>query len=109
MRLLALLAALMALALLSGFAVYEWRSPEEPVRVEPVELLPPPEPRRAPLGKRGKPNEARDMGGTPAPVPSSTGDGSAPVPPAPVPAGDDDDDGGADGGDDDGDDDGGDD
>jgi hypothetical protein len=112
-RVLAIAAALVTLALVTGFAAYEWRSSPEPVRVEPVELLPAPErePRRELPGKRRRADAARDMGSAgPAPAPSSSGEGAAPAPPATGPAGDADDDArDDDGGDDDGDDGGGDD
>jgi hypothetical protein len=110
-RLLALAAALAALALVTGFAAYEWRSSPEPVRVEPVELLPAPErePRREPPGKRRRADEPADTrGGAPAPAPSSSSDGAAPVAPEPAPGGGGDDDAGDDdANDDDGGDDGG--
>lgn len=113
MRVLGIAVALAAVALISGLAAYEWRSPP-PVRVEPVELLPAPErePRRELPGKRKRADESA-KGGASVPTPSSSGDGAAPVAPEPTPAGGGDDDGGDDdGGDDDddgGDDDGGDD
>jgi eukaryotic-like serine/threonine-protein kinase len=107
MRFLAIAAALVALALISGFAAYEWRSSPEPVRVEPVELLPAPErePRRELPGKRRRTDERPDTrsGGT-APAPNSSGDGAVPVAPTPAGGGDDDppnDDDGDDGGGDD--------
>jgi hypothetical protein len=90
---LAIAAAFTALALLGGFAAYEWRSSPEPVRVEPVELLPAPErePRRELPGKRSRTDERADTrSGGAVPAPSSSGDGAVPV--APSPAGGDDDD-----------------
>jgi hypothetical protein len=91
-RVLALAAALATLALVSGFAAYEWRSSPEPARVEPVQLLPEREPGRELPGKWRQANGERDIGGAPSPAPRSSDDGGAPEPPAPAPAGDRDDD-----------------
>lgn len=99
MRALAIIAAFAVVALLSGLAAYEWRSLDEPARIEPIELRPAPE-REEP---REHPRSDRRRAEGPA---GSSSSGAAPVapPPAPTGGGGGDDDGADNDADDDGDD-----
>jgi hypothetical protein len=109
-RVLAIVAALVALGVGSGIAAYELRLPDERPQVEPIDLKPSPppvKPKRAngPTESASQPPDPEPTGGaapaTPAPAPTG---GSSESPPPP---GGDDDDGGDDGtSDDDGEDDG---